>query len=34
MRHRLVTSFTAESDGITADHIVEKLFETVREPME
>ena len=34
MRHRLVTSFTAESDGVTADHIVEKLFETVREPME
>jgi MoxR-like ATPase len=31
MRHRLVTSFTAESDGVTADHIVEKLFETVRE---
>jgi len=34
MRHRLVTSFTAESDGVTADHIVEKLFDTVREPME
>jgi MoxR-like ATPase len=34
MRHRLVTSFTAESDGVTADHIVEKLFETVKEPME
>jgi MoxR-like ATPase len=31
MRHRLVTSFSAESDGITADHIVEKLFEVVRE---
>jgi MoxR-like ATPase len=31
MRHRLVTSFSAESDGITADHIVEKLFEMVRE---
>jgi len=34
MRHRLVTSFAAESDGVTADHIVEKLFETVREPLE
>jgi MoxR-like ATPase len=34
MRHRLVTSFTADSDGVTADHVVEKLFETVREPME
>jgi MoxR-like ATPase len=31
LRHRLVTSFTAESDGVTPDHIVEKLFETVRE---
>jgi MoxR-like ATPase len=29
MRHRLVTSFSAESDGVTADHIVEKLFEVV-----
>jgi MoxR-like ATPase len=34
MGHRLVTSFSAESDGITPDHIVAKLFETVREPME
>ena len=34
MGHRLVTSFAAESDGITADHIVAKLFEAVREPLE
>jgi MoxR-like ATPase len=33
LRHRLATSFRAESDGVTADHIVEKLFQTVREPM-
>jgi MoxR-like ATPase len=33
-RHRLVTSFTAESDGITVDNIVEKLFDVVREPAE
>ena len=32
LRHRLVTSFRAESDGITSDSIVDKLFETVREP--
>jgi MoxR-like ATPase len=32
MRHRLVTSFRAESDGVTTDHIVEKLFDVVREP--
>jgi MoxR-like ATPase len=34
MRHRLVTSFRAESDGVSADHLVEKLFEVVREPAE
>jgi MoxR-like ATPase len=33
LRHRLATSFRAESDGVTADHIVEKLFDVVREPM-
>jgi MoxR-like ATPase len=32
LRHRLVTSFRAESDGIAADQIVDKLFDTVREP--
>jgi MoxR-like ATPase len=31
MRHRLVTSFRAESDGVSTDHIVEKLLEVVRE---
>ena len=31
LRHRLATSFRAESDGVTADHIVKKLFEVVRE---
>ena len=31
MRHRLVTNFRAESDGVQTDHIVEKLFEVVRE---
>jgi MoxR-like ATPase len=34
MRHRLVTSFSAESDGVTTDHIVEKLFEAIREPLD
>ena len=33
LRHRLATSFRAESDGVTADHVVEKLFEVVREPV-
>ena len=32
LRHRLVTSFSAESDGVTTDHIVEKLFDVIREP--
>ncbi|MEO1993814.1 MAG: MoxR family ATPase [Planctomycetaceae bacterium] len=31
MRHRLVTSFAAESDGINTDNIVEKLFEVIKE---
>ena len=31
MRHRLVTSFAAESDDVTTDNIVEKLFEVVKE---
>ncbi len=34
LRHRLVTSFTAEADGVTADHVVEKLCATIREPTE
>ncbi len=33
LRHRLATSFRAESDGIAADHVVEKLFEVIREPV-
>jgi MoxR-like ATPase len=31
LRHRLATSFRAENDGITADGLVEKLFEVVKE---
>jgi MoxR-like ATPase len=34
LRHRLGTSFRADSDGVKADHLVEKLFATIREPME
>ena len=34
LRHRLVTSFTAESDGVLPDHIVEKLFDVLGEPIE
>jgi MoxR-like ATPase len=34
LRHRLVTSFTAEADGVTPDHIVEKLCEVIEEPAE
>ena len=33
LRHRLATSFRAESDGVSADHVVEKLFEVIREPV-
>jgi MoxR-like ATPase len=31
LRHRLATSFRAESDGVTADHVVEKLFQVLAE---
>ncbi|MDE0866205.1 MAG: MoxR family ATPase [Rubripirellula sp.] len=31
LRHRLVTSFSAESDGLTTDNLITKLIETVRE---
>jgi len=31
MRHRLVTSFAAESDSVSTDNIVEKLFEVIDE---
>jgi MoxR-like ATPase len=30
LRHRLATSFRAESDGVHADNVVEKLFEVIR----
>jgi MoxR-like ATPase len=33
LRHRLATSFRAESDGVSADHVVEKLFDVIREPV-
>ena len=31
LRHRLVTSFSAESDGLTTDDIIRKLIDSVRE---
>ncbi|MEL6628362.1 MAG: hypothetical protein AAFQ92_22760 [Bacteroidota bacterium] len=27
LRHRIVASFTADAEGITTDHIVEKLMD-------
>ena len=32
LRHRLATSFRAESDGVAADHIIEKLLDVIDEP--
>jgi MoxR-like ATPase len=32
MRHRLFTNFNADAEGITSDHIVDKLMQTVAEP--
>jgi MoxR-like ATPase len=34
LRHRLVTSFTAEADGISADQVVNRLCDTIAEPRE
>ena len=31
LRHRLVTSFSAESDGLTTDDLIRKLIDSVRE---
>ena len=31
LRHRLVTSFAAESDGLTTDDLVRKLIDVIRE---
>ncbi|MBP87072.1 MAG: AAA family ATPase [Planctomycetaceae bacterium] len=31
LRHRLVTGFSAESDGLTTDNIIEKLIDVTRE---
>jgi MoxR-like ATPase len=30
LRHRIVPSFNAEADGITADEIIRRLMESVR----
>lgn len=34
LRHRLVVSYSAESDGVSTDSIIEKLFGVIREPLE
>ena len=32
LRHRIFTNFTADSEGVTADSLVQKLIETIPEP--
>jgi len=32
MRHRILVNYRAEADGITTDHVIEKLLETVQPP--
>jgi MoxR-like ATPase len=34
LRHRLGVSFRADSDGVRPDHLVEKLFQAIREPLD
>jgi MoxR-like ATPase len=31
LRHRIITTFTAEADGISPDEIVEQLVESIPE---
>ena len=33
MRHRIFTNFNADAEGITSDHVVGKLLETIPEPV-
>ena len=32
LRHRILTNFRAEADGITSDEIIKRLLETIQEP--
>jgi MoxR-like ATPase len=32
LRHRIITSFAAEADGVSSDRVVEALLEAVPEP--
>jgi MoxR-like ATPase len=34
LRHRLVTTFNADAEGITKDHIIKKLIEAIPLPQE
>ncbi|HUV38356.1 MAG TPA: AAA family ATPase, partial [Planctomycetota bacterium] len=33
-RHRLFTNFNADAEGVTPEHIIDKLLETIPEPTE
>ncbi len=32
LRHRILTNFFAESEGVTSDHLIDRLLETVQPP--
>ncbi len=32
LRHRILTNFFAESEGVTSDHLIDRLLETVKPP--
>jgi MoxR-like ATPase len=34
LRHRLITTFHADAEGITTDHIIEKLLKEIPLPQE
>jgi len=34
LRHRLVTTFHADAEGVTADHIIDRLLRDLPQPVD
>jgi MoxR-like ATPase len=32
LRHRVLTTYEAEAEGLTSEHVIRKVFDTVRVP--
>ena len=33
LRHRVLTNFFAESEGVTVEHVIERLLDSIGEPV-